>query len=224
MTDRPTGREPRGTEDSRFATWSQLHGGASATGLVGGWLRVVHRLAVPLVRSRVSPNLITGAGLAVGVIAPFPAGAGGRWPLVAAALVGLSALLDGLDGTVAVLSGRVTALGARLDRICDRATEICFAACLWCAGGPALWCLSGACLGLAHESVRSWARYRGSTAIGAVTVSERPTRVLVVAMFLLAVGTRPTEADTWAGLGAVALTVTGAIGLVQLIVVLRRRT
>jgi len=223
MTDPTSDAEPHGAgERPRFADWSDLHGGASATGLVHGWLRAVHLLAVPLARWRVAPNLITGVGLFIGAAAMLPAVAGGRWLFSAAALIGLSALLDGLDGAVAVLSGRVTATGAKLDRICDRATEVFFVGCLWLAGGSVIWSLTGLGLGLVHESVRSWARYRGVTSVGTVTVSERPTRVLVVAMFLVAGGTFPAAAGSWAGRGAVVLTVVGAIGLVQVVVALRR--
>ncbi|MBT0771063.1 CDP-alcohol phosphatidyltransferase family protein [Kineosporia sp. J2-2] len=206
--------------ESHLGDWSALHGGAAPTGIVGIWLRFVHLLAGPLVALRVSPNLITVAGLAVGVLALVPAGGGGRWPVPAAALIGLSALLDGLDGAVAVRASRVTRAGARLDQVCDRTTEVCFAACLWLAGGAWPWCLAGAGLGLAHELTRSWARRRGMASIGVVTVSERPTRVLVAAMFLLAAGIYPDSA--WATGGAVVMTLAGAVGLGQLLVTVRR--
>jgi len=162
------------------------------------------------------------AGLLVGVAALVPAGAGSRWPLLASALIGLSALLDGLDGAVAVLAARVSPLGARLDHICDRITEICFAASLGLAGGSWFWCAAGGLLGLAHEATRSWARRRGMTSIGVVTVSERPTRVLVAAMFVFAAGVYPQSAELWTFVGAVVLTVAGTIGLGQLVFVLRR--
>ena len=205
-----------------FHDWSALHGDAAPTGVVGGWLRFVYLLAKPLVRLRVSPNAITLAGLALGVAALWPAAGGSRWPLLASALIGLSALFDGLDGAVAVLSSRVSRTGARLDHVCDRTTEISFAACLWLAGGPLFWCLAGGALALMHEGTRSWARRRGMTAIGVVTVSERPTRVLVAAMFVLAAGVYPGSAQLWTFVGAVVLTVAGAIGLGQLVVVVRR--
>ncbi|MDP9828277.1 CDP-alcohol phosphatidyltransferase family protein [Kineosporia succinea] len=204
----------------RFADWSALHGEAAPTGIVGLWLRFVYRLAGPLVRLRVPPNAITVLGLVVALAALWPAGAGGRWPLLAAALVGLSALLDGLDGAVAVLGQRVSRLGGRLDHVCDRLSEIAFGASLGLAGGFWVWCLAGVALALVHESARSWMRRRGTTAIGVVTVSERPTRVLVVAMFLVAVGVHPGSG--WATAGGIALTVAGFVGLVQLLVVVRR--
>ena len=39
--------------------WSRLHGDAAPTGLVGWWLRLAYRLAVPLVRLRVGPDAVT---------------------------------------------------------------------------------------------------------------------------------------------------------------------
>lgn len=206
----------------RFGGWSALHGDAAPTGVVGGWLRFVYRLASPLVRLRVPPNAITLAGLVLGALALIPAGAGSRWPLLAAALIGLSALLDGLDGAVAVLSSRVSSFGARLDHVCDRTTELCFAGCLWLAGGPWFWCLAGAALALLHEGLRSWARHRGMASIGIVSASERPTRVLVAAMFVLAAGVYPSSAELWTFVGAVVLTAAGTIGLGQLVIVVRR--
>jgi CDP-diacylglycerol--glycerol-3-phosphate 3-phosphatidyltransferase len=189
---------------------------------VGGWLRFVYLLASPLARLRVPPNAITLAGLVVGALALFPAGSGSRWPLPAAGLIGLSALLDGLDGAVAVLSSRVSSFGARLDQVCDRTTELCFVGCLWLAGGPWFWCLAGGVLALLHEGLRSWARRRGMASIGVITVSERPTRVLVAAMFVLAAGVYPSSAELWTFVGAMVLTVAGAIGLGQLVFVVRR--
>ncbi|GAA3626269.1 CDP-alcohol phosphatidyltransferase family protein [Kineosporia mesophila] len=205
-----------------FAEWSALHGNAAPTGLVGGWLRFVYLTAKPLVLLRISPHVVTFFGLLVGVCALVPAAGGSRWPLLAAALIGLSALLDGLDGAVAVLSSRVSSFGARLDRVCDRCSDVCFAACLGLAGGFWVWWVAGACCGLLHEFTRSWARHRGMTSIGVVTVSERPTRVLVAAMFVLAAGVYPASAGTWSTAGGIVMAGAGALGLLQLVVAVRR--
>ncbi|HVN11926.1 MAG TPA: hypothetical protein VMT69_07520, partial [Kineosporiaceae bacterium] len=63
----------------------------------------------------------------------------------------------------------------------------------------------------------------GMPEIGVVTVSERPTRVIVSAMFLLGAGLYPAASATWATAGAAALTTLGVAGLGQLLVVVRRR-
>jgi CDP-diacylglycerol--glycerol-3-phosphate 3-phosphatidyltransferase len=59
------------------------------------------------------------------------------------------------------------------------------------------------------------------TEVGAITVSERPTRVIVVAVSLLAAGVRP-DSEPWGMLGAALLLGVGLVGLAQLLVVVRR--
>jgi CDP-diacylglycerol--glycerol-3-phosphate 3-phosphatidyltransferase len=60
------------------------------------------------------------------------------------------------------------------------------------------------------------------TEVGVLTLNERPTRVIVVVMSLLATVARPDDEPGWATLGACALVGLGVIGLVQLLVVVRR--
>ena len=204
------------SREAYLAEWSQLHGGASATGLVGWWLRLSYAVAVPLVRLRASPNAVTVAGLVVALAVLGPARAGGRWPLAGVALVAASGLLDNLDGAVAVLTGRTTRWGFVLDSVCDRLADAAYAGALWLLGAPAAVCVAGAGVAWLHEYVRARAAVAGMPEIGVVTVSERPTRVIVTAMFLLGAGLYPGSATTWAGAGAVALTVVGLVGLVQL--------
>jgi CDP-diacylglycerol--glycerol-3-phosphate 3-phosphatidyltransferase len=57
--------------------------------------------------------------------------------------------------------------------------------------------------------------------VGVVTVSERPTRVIVTAAFLACAGI--FTGAVWAALGAAAWVGLGAVGLAQLLVVVRRR-
>jgi CDP-diacylglycerol--glycerol-3-phosphate 3-phosphatidyltransferase len=59
--------------------------------------------------------------------------------------------------------------------------------------------------------------------VGVVTVSERPTRVIVTAMFLLGAGLYADAAAGWAAAGAGAWTTIGTVGLVQLLVAVRRK-
>ncbi len=212
--------------------WSRSHGGVPARGVVGGWLRIVHRAAQPFVALGVTPNAVTGLGLLVAVATLAPAAAGGRWALAAVPVVVLSGLLDSVDGAVAVITGQAGRLGAVLDPACDRLADLCFVGSLWLVGSSAAtgarsgWLtglgLAGAVLALIHEQVRASARAAGMTEVGVVTVSERPTRVIVTAAFLLAAGLYPAAAPTWAVLGALAWAVLGAIGLVQLSVVVVR--
>jgi phosphatidylglycerophosphate synthase len=215
------------SEREHLRRWSQLHGDVPARGLVAGWVRASQIAAGPLARLGVSPDVISVAGLVVALLALPAAAAGGRWPLLAAALVVLSAGLDSLDGAVAVLSDRVTPLGAVLDQVCDRLAEVAFAVAVWLAGGSggglAGWCVAAGGLGLLHEQVRAAARGNGMPEVGVVTISERPTRVIVAAAFLLGTGVYPQSAGHWAMAGAIVGTGAGLAGLVQLWLVVRAR-
>jgi phosphatidylglycerophosphate synthase len=202
--------------------WTDLHGGVAPTGVVGGWLRIAHTVARPLAVRGARPDLVTLAGLVPAALVLPLVHSGGRWLLAAALLVVVAALTDSLDGAVAVLTGRVSRWGAVLDGACDRLADLCFVGALALAGAPAGWCLAGGVLALLHEQVRASARAAGLSEVGVVTVSERPTRVIVTAAFLLAGGLFPGAVATWATLGALAWTGVGAVGLVQLGVVVRR--
>lgn len=203
--------------------WSALHGGARPTGVVGAWLRLVHILAAPLVRLRVAPDLVTVAGLAIALTAPWLAAQGGAGALGAAVIVAVSGLVDSLDGAVAVMSGRVSRWGAVLDGVADRVSDAAFVAVLWVLGAPAALCVAAVLLGWLQEYTRARAGMAGMSDIGVLTVNERPTRVVVVMMFSLAGLARPDDEPGWATLGAAALVGFGVIGLGHLLIVLRRR-
>jgi phosphatidylglycerophosphate synthase len=203
--------------------WSRLHGDAATTGLVGWWLRFCYRLAVPLVRLRVPADTVTVVGLAVAVAVVLPSSAGGRWPLLGVLLVVVSGVLDNLDGAVAVLTDRTTRWGFVLDSLCDRISDAAYVVALALAGGP--WSLAAAAAAVAwlQEYARARAAVAGMPEIGVVTVSERPTRVIVTAVFLLGAGLYPSAADGWATAGLAAWGTLGVVGLTQLLVVIRRR-
>ena len=203
--------------------WSELHGEVAPVGLVGGWLRLSHALGRPLARLRVRPGAITVAGLGLAVLVLPSAAAGGRWLLLAALTVVLAALLDGLDGAVAILTDRVSRRGAVLDATCDRLADLSFVSALWLVGAPAGVCVVGGAVALLHEQVRAGARVVGMREVGVVTVSERPTRVIMTAAFLLAAGLYPARAGGWATVGAIGWVAVGIIGFVQLCLVVRRR-
>jgi CDP-diacylglycerol--glycerol-3-phosphate 3-phosphatidyltransferase len=74
-----------------------------------------------------------------------------------------------------------------------------------------------------QEYTRSRAGNAGMGEIGVVTVSERPTRVIMTALFLLGAGLYVGAAAGWALAGAAAWATVGLVGLVQLLVVVRRR-
>lgn len=193
--------------DEHLAAWSALHGGLEPSPLVRRWLALVLRLARPVARTGVHPDLLTvlGPAVAAGALAV---------PAVAACLlVLLAGLLDGLDGTVAVLQGRATRWGYVLDSLADRVGDGLVLLVLVVHGAdPRLAVACGAGVALLEYS-RARAGNAGGSEVGTVTVAERPVRVLVPASGLL-LGQE----------GPVLLVLTGLTGvaLVQLLVGIRQ--
>ena len=209
--------------DAYFAGWAELHGGYDPRSnvLVRLWLSLTYLLAQPLARTRVPPDAVTVLGLAVsGGAAALAAGGEGWWLLGAALVVVLSGLVDNLDGAVAVLTGRATRWGHVLDSLADRVSDLLYLLALWLAGAPAAVCVGGGALMVLQEYARALAGASGMAEVGVVTVWERPTRVIVTAAFLASAS---LLGDPWPGLGAWAWLGLGVVGLVQLLVVVRRR-
>jgi phosphatidylglycerophosphate synthase len=207
------------------AGWSRLHGeDVSGSRVVVGWLRLVHALARHV--DRVPPDVLSGAGVLVAAGAAGLAAAGGRWPLVAFVLVVVTGVLDGLDGAVALRTGRARPLGAVVDAVADRVADLCLVAVLLVLGAPG-W--AGAALGAAlllHEYARARAQGVGMGSAGSVTVAERPTRIIVVAVACVGSGTFPggTPGTGWSW-GVVSSVIWGGCavaGLVQLAAGIRR--
>jgi phosphatidylglycerophosphate synthase len=205
--------------------WRTLHGGYDprSSRLVGPWLSTIYALARPFARIGVPPDVVTLLGLAVSGVVVWLCALGGRWVLLAAFVVGASGILDSLDGAVAVLTDRVTRWGAVLDSVVDRVSDVLYLVALWLVGAPAWACVLAGVVVLVHEYARARATAIGMDDVGVVTIGERPTRVIVVAMFLLGAGLYAGSASWWAALGAYASLAVGAVALVQLLVVVRRR-
>jgi CDP-diacylglycerol--glycerol-3-phosphate 3-phosphatidyltransferase len=220
--DRLTSRSVPDREDY-LRQWSALHGDAPITGLIGGWISFCYRVARPLARLGAGPNALTVLGLLVALGAVPAAAAHGRWPILATVLVVGSGLADNLDGAVAVLTGRTSRAGAVLDAVCDRLADAGYCVALWLAGAPGPVAVAGAGLAWLHEYLRARAVGAGMAQIGVVTVSERPTRVVVTAMFLLGCGLYPAAATGWATAGAMAWATLGLVGFGQLAVAVGRR-
>jgi len=202
--------------------WSDLHGGVDVSGPARIWLRGVQRLAASGPVSRVPPDALTAAGVLAVAGGAFAAMAGGRWPLLTALLVVLAGVLDGLDGAVALGTGRARPLGAVLDATADRVGDLLFAATLWLLGAPPVWCIAAAALVLLHEYVRARAQGVGMPGAGAVTVAERPTRIILVAVAALGAGTLPAGTPltgwNWGTVCAIGWVAIGVAGLVHLTV------
>jgi CDP-diacylglycerol--glycerol-3-phosphate 3-phosphatidyltransferase len=205
--------------------WQSLHGGYDprSSRLVGPWLSLVYVCARPFARIGVPPDVVTLLGVLVSGIVVGLCALGGRWVLLAAFVVGASGLLDSLDGAVAVLADRATRWGAVLDSVVDRVSDMLYLVALWLVGAPAWVCAAAGVVVFTQEYARARATAIGLDDVGVVTIGERPTRVIVVAMFLLGAGIYLAAASTWAALGAGVSLGVGAVALVQLLVVVRRR-
>jgi CDP-diacylglycerol--glycerol-3-phosphate 3-phosphatidyltransferase len=215
--------------DGYAAAWAGLHGGFDAryaTRAVRGWLRLGYGVGTVLSRLRVSPTTVTTTGLLLSLLVPASTARAGWWPFLAALLVLLSALADTVDGAVAVIASRATRLGSVYDSAADRVGEACWAAALWVLGVPGPLAAGCCAVGWLHEYLRSLATGAGMTAIGSVSVGERPTRVSAAAVALLfggAAGLVSAElaraAATFVATGWLLL---GAFGLRQLFGTVRR--
>lgn len=205
------------------ARWSAAHGGASAgPALVRWWLGGLRALATPLARAGVSPDALTATGLLLSLAVVVPAAVGSRAAIGVPAGLALAGLMDGLDGAVAVLAGAGSARGAVLDAVADRLADAAALVALGLLGAP--WWLVATAVGAGEltEYARARAQAAGVPGPGAVTVSERPTRVAVAAMFALGAGLYPASAPGWALAGAVVAAVLAAAGLLHVLVALAR--
>lgn len=212
-----------------LASWSDLHGGYDPAGsrFVGPWLSLVYLCARPFAAAHVPPDLLTGLGLALAGLVAWVAGVGGPWLFLCVVLVVASGLVDSLDGAVAVLTGRATAFGAVLDSVADRCSDLLYLVALWAVGAPVAMCVLGGALMMLLEYTRARATAGGMTEIGVVTVWERPTRVVVTGAFLLGAaiyrGWSAASSAAWVSWAAWVWVGLGLVGLVQLLLVVRRR-
>jgi phosphatidylglycerophosphate synthase len=177
--------------DAYLSRWAELHGGhdpRGGTAFERGWFAVVYALARPLAERRVPPDVVSVGSVVLAAAAAVAAFAAGPWAWVAGALVLASAVLDGVDGGVALLGGRATRWGYVLDSLADRVCEALFGVAVWAAGVPGWLCVLAVGVGWLHEYVRARATAAGLPGIGAVTVAERPTRVILAAAALIAAG------------------------------------
>lgn len=208
--------------------WAALHGGVLVSPVVRLWLAGVHALAALPPVSRASPDALSAAGVLCAAGAAGAALAGGRWALAAAGLVVLTGVLDGLDGAVALRTGRARPLGAVVDATADRVADLLLVAVLALLGAPVGWCAAVAALVFLHEYVRARAQGVGMPGAGAVTVAERPTRIVAVAVAALGTGVLPAGTPVtgwnWATVCAVGWAAAGVGGLAHLGVGVARST
>lgn len=213
---------PGGAADD--AGWSALHGGVQPSPVVRGWLRLIRALAAGPVL-KIPPDALSAAGVLT-LAGAWAAVAGPGWPALAAALVIAAGVLDGLDGAVALRTGRARPLGAVVDAVADRLGDLCLGAVLLALGSPLPWVLAALSLVLLMEYLRARAQSVGMPGVGAVTVAERPTRLIVVAVAAGGTAVFPAGLPLigWDAATTLAVTWTavGVVGMVQLLVGVRR--
>ena len=209
------------SREEYLAAWSRWHGNARTdTPLVRGWLSVAHALARPL--AGLPPAVATAVGLLVAAAAVVPARAGGTWLIASGLLVGLSGLLDSLDGALAIGTGRASRRGFVLDSVVDRLSEVAFAVALWLAGAPGWLAVAYGALCWLPDYLRARAGQAGVNETGALSVWERPSRVLMTAFTLGGAGVLADSADLVVTTGCAVGVLLGAVAMVQLAVSLRR--
>jgi CDP-diacylglycerol--glycerol-3-phosphate 3-phosphatidyltransferase len=212
--------------DGYFERWQELHGGydpRTGSGWLRGWLSVVYVLARPFARLRMHPDVLTmsstvAAGLVVGLSV-----VGGRWWIAAGCLMVVSALLDSVDGCVAVLQARTTRWGYVLDSVADRISDSLFLVAAVAVGCPvwlAVACGFGCFL---LEYLRARAGNASGDDVGRITMAERPTRVIVLALSILFSGVFLGLAATLSALGPAVLLAMTAVAVVQLAIAVRRQ-
>lgn len=212
--------------DGYFDQWQQLHGGydpRTATVWVRFWLTLVYRIARPLARRGVQPDVITVSSIWLALAVFVPASAGGHWPILAGWVLVASGLFDTLDGCVAVLEKRTTRWGYVLDSFVDRINDVVYLAAVVSVGAPvelAIVCGVGFFL---LEYARARAGNAGGDEVGRVTVGERPMRVIFLAASIHFGGVFVGVAELVATIGLSVLTAFTAAGLVQLLLTLRRQ-
>lgn len=231
--DVPLGRQqPVDSLDEYLDRWAQLHGDVDPRGswLIRGWLSAAYRCARPLTSLGLSPNGVTVVGVLVATFVPVLAWFGSNppssaWLWMALVVAVLSGLLDNLDGAVAVITGRTSRAGYVLDSVADRISDVALLAALWVIGAPGPLVAGAVLLGFVQEYARARSAAAGVSEVGVVSISERPTRVAIVSVFLGLAAWAPygISATAWATYGAWLAAAVASVGLVQVSVALARR-
>ena len=164
-----------------FATWSKLHGEAKIEGIVKTWLQISYSVVRPLAKLRVTPNLLTLAGLIFAIaLWQFP----NSWP--AALFLVLSLFFDGIDGSLAIYSRVTSKFGAFTDSFVDRLSEVFWALALYKLSAPAILVFLALLATFVQEYLRARAGGLGHDEVGLVTICERPVRASLIFIAIVA--------------------------------------
>lgn len=208
------------TRSEYFERWGRLHGGLDPrTSIpVQAWLSVTYVLARPLAALRFSPNAVTALGMLVALTVPYLVYTD---RVLAAGLVALLAgIIDNLDGAVAILTGKSSDFGYVLDSVADRVGDVALLVGLGLAASTPWPAVGAAFLSFLQEYTRARAYAVGFTEIGVISLSERPTRVLISGLFLIGAA---SAGAGWATVGGWVALVFSAVGLGQVLWAVRSR-
>lgn len=208
------------TFEEYLVAWAQLHGTQSPKGLVRWWLRISFVLSTPL--TKFNPNLITVFGPILMVAAILLAANPNQNYFLASFIVLVVGLVDSFDGMVAVRTGRTSLWGAFLDGIIDRFIDVGIGILLIVLGAPIELVVLAISMAIVHEYMRAKASGIGFQEVGVITPAEKPTRIAIGVMFLLACGLLPENAVQLATVASLVWLVLGAISFVMLLAVYRR--
>jgi phosphatidylglycerophosphate synthase len=164
-----------------FNTWSNLHGGAKIEGVVKAWLQISYATAKFFARLRVTPNLLTFAGLFSAIALWQYANS---WP--AAVFLVLSLFFDGIDGSLAILQKKTSKFGAFTDSFVDRISEFFWALALYELGAPAALVFVALLATYVQEYIRARSGGLGHNEVGIVTICERPVRASLIFIAIVA--------------------------------------
>jgi phosphatidylglycerophosphate synthase len=164
-----------------FTTWSNLHGGAKIEGIVKTWLQISYATAKFFAKLRVTPNLLTFAGLFFAIALWQFANS---W--VAALFLVLSLFFDGIDGSLAILQKKTSKFGAFTDSFVDRISEVFWALALYKLGAPAALVFVALLATYVQEYIRARSGGLGHNEVGIVTICERPVRASLIFIAIVA--------------------------------------
>lgn len=201
------------TFDEYLVGWAQLHGTQPPSGLVRAWLRISFVLSTPLIR--INPNVITSFGLVLMGAAIYFALPSREDFFLASILVLSVGLVDSFDGIVAVRTSKTSSWGAFLDGIVDRLIDVGIGILLIILGAPTEIAALAISVALIHEYMRAKANGIGFREVGVITPAEKPTRIAIGVMFLLASGLfsestsqlATIAASAWLALGIVSFAI-----------------
>lgn len=196
--------------------WARLHGTQPPHGLVRIWLRIAFVISTPF--TRLNPNAITGFGLVLMIAAIYLAASDASNYFLASLLVLFVGIVDSLDGIVAVRTSKISSWGAFLDAVVDRFIDVGIGILLIALGAPVEFAVLAFAIAFVHEYMRAKASGIGVRGAGVITPAEKPTRIAIGVMFLLACGVLPERA---AQLANIAVLVWVTLGVLSFAILMR---